>query len=67
MSYFSDLDLRLREAGLHPERLRAPIHPDCGQPQMIIAYEGGKVVWTCRTVACVEAKRAALAASAVAP
>lgn len=66
MSYFSDLDLRLRAAGIVPERVRLVPCDTCGQPQQIIGYEQGRIVGACRTVVCVERRRAARTAGGVA-
>lgn len=60
MGYFSDLDLRMREAGVSPEHVRLPSCGDCGQPQQIIGFEQKRISFACRTPVCVERKRAAV-------
>jgi hypothetical protein len=67
MSYFSDLDLRLRALGIDPDRAQKPLCGDCGQPQMILGLEQGRLVWACRAPACVELKRARRAARIAPP
>lgn len=53
MSYFSDLDLRLRQAGIFPERVKCPPCDDCGGETQIIGYERGRITFACRVATCV--------------
>lgn len=60
MSYFADLDLRLRTDGLDPATIVKPACRDCGGPTSVMAYEHGRVTFSCRSAVCLENRRAAL-------
>lgn len=59
----TDLDARLRAAGLEPTQLDRPICGNCGEPKQIVAYGRGQILFSCPEPACLAAKRKIEAAS----
>lgn len=63
MSYFADLDLRLRADRIDPQRVPCPTCSDCGQGTRIIGYEHRRLVFACSTPRCIARRRSTLTAA----